>query len=688
MLFSRNSKVRFSHISLRLYYTYDANKALLLAETSRNGISKRPEAKYIYYLHGPLKRVELAGNLQGIDYTYTLDGKLKAINHADLNPATDPGKDGLLGVSGFMQDQFGLILDYHHQDYAKQGTDFQTGQNMGTAERYDGLIKSSRWKIRNGSQSATLQQAYKYTYDKLGQLSLAEFGTYSPATQSLNLGNTNKESPSSYDIHGNILALQRTNASGANMDIFTYQYPTFSNRLSAVSNSGNSGYSAAMTYFANGNIKTLQEGSSPMRHLTYNAMGLTAKVAKGSTGNEPIVTFVYNERGQRIKKETYNPTGTAIAFTTYYVYDLGGNLLSTYEKYNNNTYPPQQKELYLYGADMLGVMHSQEGDLVVTLPAPDRIGMGSTTNTVYYLKDHLGNVRATLLREQPVHAGLLNWASYYPFGMRLVETSSISVGHATLISSYPQRHWYQGDYSELDPETGLQAFDLRMYSSRIGRWLSVDPYAQYWSPYLAMGNNPVSRIDPDGGFAICPKCPSGSQFDVYRNSPHYFYYDQGIVSNFDPVVISSTRLYDGGGGGWNNSFGNFLYDNNSAIGLAISTIEPGFSAGWDAIKANPTKYTNGAKFITKVASRGLVGLNVGLTYVTIRSEIQNGKFNTHSIVNAGVTVLGVGLVVTGAVITAPALGVIGAVVGVSYGIAQVAGVDDYIDSNWGFNNKP
>jgi hypothetical protein len=147
-------------------------------------------------------------------------------------------------------------------------------------------------------------------------------------------------------------------------------------------------------------------------------------------------------------------------------------------------------------------------------------------------------------------------------------------------------------------------------------------------------------------------------------------------------------LYDGGGGGWNNSFGNFLYDNNSAIGLAISTIEPGFSAGWDAIKANPTKYTNGAKFITKVASRGLVGLNVGLTYVTIRSEIQNGKFNTHSIVNAGVTVLGVGLVVTGAVITAPALGVIGAVVGVSYGIAQVAGVDDYIDSNWGFNNKP
>jgi len=26
-----------------------------------------------------------------------------------------------------------------------------------------------------------------------------------------------------------------------------------------------------------------------------------------------------------------------------------------------------------------------------------------------------------------------------------------------------------------------------------------DPYRQYWSIYLAMGNNPISRIDPNGG---------------------------------------------------------------------------------------------------------------------------------------------------------------------------------------------
>src|SRR5690606_37471308 len=33
----------------------------------------------------------------------------------------------------------------------------------------------------------------------------------------------------------------------------------------------------------------------------------------------------------------------------------------------------------------------------------------------------------------------------------------------------------------------------------LGRWLTTDPAGQYHSPYLGMGNNPISRIDPDGG---------------------------------------------------------------------------------------------------------------------------------------------------------------------------------------------
>ena len=62
------------------------------------------------------------------------------------------------------------------------------------------------------------------------------------------------------------------------------------------------------------------------------------------------------------------------------------------------------------------------------------------------------------------------------------------------------RHGYQGQYAEQDPETGYESFELRLYNSRIGRWTSYDPYGQFSSPYVGMGNNPVSGVDPDGGF--------------------------------------------------------------------------------------------------------------------------------------------------------------------------------------------
>jgi RHS repeat-associated protein len=57
---------------------------------------------------------------------------------------------------------------------------------------------------------------------------------------------------------------------------------------------------------------------------------------------------------------------------------------------------------------------------------------------------------------------------------------------------------FQGQ--EKDLETGMEAFELRLWDARIGRWLTTDPYGQYFSPYLGMGNDPINGIDPDGGF--------------------------------------------------------------------------------------------------------------------------------------------------------------------------------------------
>ena len=64
------------------------------------------------------------------------------------------------------------------------------------------------------------------------------------------------------------------------------------------------------------------------------------------------------------------------------------------------------------------------------------------------------------------------------------------------------RYGYQGEFAEKDDETGLNAFELRMYDSRINRWISPDPAGQYHSPYMSMGNNWISLVDPDGAKAL------------------------------------------------------------------------------------------------------------------------------------------------------------------------------------------
>ncbi len=99
------------------HYVYDADKRLSQAYTSMDGVNKVLHATYYYYLHGPLKRIELAGNLQGIDFVYNIQGWLTSINHP--NQAQDPGQDGVAGGThaNFKPDVFGLLLDYYNSEF-------------------------------------------------------------------------------------------------------------------------------------------------------------------------------------------------------------------------------------------------------------------------------------------------------------------------------------------------------------------------------------------------------------------------------------------------------------------------------------------------------------------------------------------------------------------------------------------
>ena len=112
---------------------------------------------------------------------------------------------------------------------------------------------------------------------------------------------------------------------------------------------------------------------------------------------------------------------------------------------------------------------------------------------------------------------------------------------------------YQGQ--EKDKETGKEAFELRLWDNRIGRWLTTDPYGQYSSPYLGMGNDPVNRIDSDGG-ADNPVYDSKGN---YKGNTVEGFTGEAIIydGNIDFSGLTKDQLINNGG----TYLSNFSFDN-------------------------------------------------------------------------------------------------------------------------------
>jgi RHS repeat-associated protein len=92
---------------------------------------------------------------------------------------------------------------------------------------------------------------------------------------------------------------------------------------------------------------------------------------------------------------------------------------------------------------------------------------------------------------------------YYAFGQKITGICTAA------FNKLPKKFNYQGDYSEDEDNTGWDEFDLRMYDPQIGRRTGADPYDEFPSPYVGMGNNPVNNVDEDGGGVEGPLLAAG-----------------------------------------------------------------------------------------------------------------------------------------------------------------------------------
>jgi RHS repeat-associated protein len=108
----------------------------------------------------------------------------------------------------------------------------------------------------------------------------------------------------------------------------------------------------------------------------------------------------------------------------------------------------------------------------------------------YYHVDAIGSVRAVT----DEHGNVVRRHDYYPFGVEYAPPAST-----------PDPLRFTG--KERDVETGLDYFGARYYTSRTGRFTTVDPVMntdaaltdpQRWNRYAYSLNNPFRFVDPDG----------------------------------------------------------------------------------------------------------------------------------------------------------------------------------------------
>jgi RHS repeat-associated protein len=124
------------------------------------------------------------------------------------------------------------------------------------------------------------------------------------------------------------------------------------------------------------------------------------------------------------------------------------------------------------------------------------VGAAAQTETVtYYHIDAIGSVRMVTDADGQVVARY----DYQPFGLSLDQMPPPPF----------ERRQFAG--KERDSETRFDYFGARYYASKSGRFTTVDPlldieqalvHPQRWNRYAYVGNNPLRKVDPTGGYEI------------------------------------------------------------------------------------------------------------------------------------------------------------------------------------------
>jgi RHS repeat-associated protein len=553
-------------------YDYDADNRITNVYTSKDGFNWQQDAKYFYYLHGPLARTEIGEDkVQGMDYAYTLQGWIKGINSTILDENNDIGKDGANGTlynstlsdlnKHISKDAASYSLNYFKDDYiAIDGTKntatnrFDAGvtnnPHMSVANNwlYNGNISAMVTTIHDftgGPPGVPSPQLSGYRYDQLNRIN--DIRTYKNITANAwnNVAAGNEyRNEFTYDANGNIMNQKRYNDAGVQLDDMDYKYQTdgtgkkYANRLYHVNDNtsftalaandiddqgtftaapavGNTlgmiNVSNNYVYDAIGNL--VKDKTEDISQIEWTVYGKIKQIDRTSTNTTDYNhKFEYDAMGNRVEKTIYkNGTPSNQWETTYYVRDAQGNVMATYE------YEPvaSVQTLYLvehpvYGSSRVGLQNYLEKDNLAPTSTYNTSGAVyamnmQVGNKSYEISNHLGNVITVVSDKKiPVQgspgvvssytADIIAATDYYSFGMVMENRD---------YSNSDYRYGFNGKENDTDVKGkgNQQDYGMRVYDSRLGRFMSVDPASNKYpmlTTFQFSANQPITSVDIDG----------------------------------------------------------------------------------------------------------------------------------------------------------------------------------------------
>ena len=455
---------------------YDINKRIVKSLSSRVNGGMDTYATEYSFQGSPLSVLHTHRDSSGYSlterYTYTYDhsSRLTRVSHQyDNNPSVLLVEHAYDELGRLQTDK--LDNGIYATAYAYNIRNWLTGIEGGKFSQslhytdglgvpcYNGNISSMTWK----SGAGATPRGYKFSYDRLGRLTDAEYGEGPSLSVNTNRFN---EQVTGYDKMGNILGLKRygqTSATGYDViDDLSLSYA--GNRLKKVTDRSttpafNNGFEfkdgidlpTEYEYDENGNLT--KDLNKNITAIQYNCLNLPSRVMFAN-GNS--ISYLYDAAGRKLRT----------------VHVLEGDSVTT---------------------DYCGNVVYENGVPQILLTEAGYVSL-TDGKYHYYLKDHQGNNRVVVDEEGTVEE--VN--DYYAFGGLMSTSSRQSV----------QPYKYNG--KELDRKGGLDWYDYgaRMYDAALGRFMKTDRFSEKYvslSPYQYGANNPVNNIDVNGDSLLLNK---------------------------------------------------------------------------------------------------------------------------------------------------------------------------------------